>query len=57
MIPVTIGTLLLKLPGEIVAGPSALGLYQVAVPRVRADAAEASFGAADGVVESAQCGP
>lgn len=49
-----IRTLLAAAGGQLVAGPSALGLYTVAVPRARADAAVSALRAATGVVQSVQ---
>ena len=49
--------LLLRSHAQIVAGPSALGLYRVAVPAAEADSAAAQLQAASAIVESAQREP
>jgi|GEM_PF-976483 len=49
--------LLLQNHAEIVSGPSALGLYRIAVPAAEATAALAAFAAAGTVVESVQREP
>ncbi len=43
--------------GQIIAGPSALGLYRVAVPKAQAEAAEAALRASAPTVESVQREP
>jgi hypothetical protein len=50
-------TLLDAAGAQVVAGPSALGLWRVAVPKARADAAAAAWQAAPALVESVQREP
>ena len=52
-----IRALLAQAQAQIIGGPSALGLYRVAVARSRVAAAQAVFDADRAVVESAQRGP